>query len=442
MSRRFLRWLYPGMGVKRWLTMFVAGLFITMVGVAIAVNAKLLSSAEEALWHSYIVAPGPFPPVARGTLLALSGLLLSFYAVQRLTASVVQAVAPGTQDLGKKIYERLQLEKGPRVVVLGGGTGLSVLLRGLKHYTSNITAIVTVSDDGGSSGRLRDELGVPPPGDIRNCLVALADTEPLMERLFQHRFASGTLKGHSLGNLLIAALSEILGDFEEAVRESSKVLAIRGQVLPSSVDPILLEAEMEDGTTLEGETAIANAAARATHGRIRRVFLRPVDCRPPADALAAIAAADIVVLGPGSLFTSVIPTLLIARIAEALRETEAPVIYVLNIMTQPGETEGYSALDHLSAIEEHGSAGLLDMCLYNTSPISEARRLEYVKQQAYPVQVDAATVEALKARGVRMVGAPMLTSEGLVRHDPRRLAEALLSQMPGGTRDSVFLRDS
>ncbi len=420
------RWLYPGMGVKRWLALFLVGFLLAVVGVAVAANARLLASAEDVLWHSAMVTEGSLPPVARGIILAVAGLALAFYSVQRLTTSIVRSVAPGTQDLGKVLYEKLQLEKGPRVVVLGGGTGLSILLRGLKHYTSNITAIVTVSDDGGSSGRLRDELGVPPPGDIRNCLVALADTEPLMERLFQHRFTSGTLRGHSLGNLFIAALSELLGDFEEAVRESSKVLAIRGQVLPSSVDSVLLGAEMEDGEVVEGESTIAQTATSAAHGRIRRVFLRPSDCRPPAEALAAIASADIVVLGPGSLFTSIIPNLLVTPIAEALRQTRAPVVLVMNIMTQPGETEGFSALDHLQAVEEHGGPGLVDVCLYSNSPIPETRRLEYEKQQAFPVEVDAAAAVAFKARGVRMVEAPMMTVEGLIRHDPHRLAEALM----------------
>lgn len=436
-----LRWLYPGMGVKRWLVLFLAGFLLAVVGVAVAANARVLASAEDVLWHSAVLSEGPLPPAARGLILALVGLALAFYSVTRLTGSMIRSVAPGTQDLGKVIYEKLLLEKGPRVVVLGGGTGLSVLLRGLKHYTSNITAIVTVSDDGGSSGRLRDELGVPPPGDIRSCLVALADTEPLMESLFQHRFTSGTLEGHSLGNLFIAALSEVLGDFEEAVRESSKVLAVRGQVLPSSVDSVLLGAEMEDGAVVEGETTIAATTASARHGRIRRVFLRPSDCRPPADALSAIAAADVVVLGPGSLFTSIIPNLLVGPIAQALRQTRAPVVYVLNIMTQPGETEGFSALDHLQAIEEHGGSGLVDICLYNTSPIAEARRQEYEKQQAFPVQMDGAAMVAFKARGVNVVGAPMLTAQGLVRHDPHRLAEALVSQVPGGTRDNVLFRD-
>jgi uncharacterized cofD-like protein len=424
---RFFRWLYPGMRVKRWLALFVVGLVLTVAGFAAAADARLLAWVEEGLWRGAVLLGGPFSPVARGLALATLGLGLALYAVHRLTTSVVRSVMPGAGgDLGQMIYQKLQLGRGPRVVVLGGGTGLPILLRGLKEYTRNTVAIVTVADDGGSSGRLRDELGVPPVGDIRNCLVALADTEPLMERLFQHRFTSGTLKGHSLGNLFIAALSEVLGDFEEAVRESSKVLAVRGQVLPSSVDPVRLGAEMEDGAVVRGETAVGSG-----HGRIRRVFLEPADCRPPAEALGAIRDADLVVLGPGSLFTSVIPHLLNRPIADALRRTRAPVVCVLNLMTQPGETDGFSATDQVRAIIEHAGPGIVDIVLHNTSRIAESRRNLYEKKQAFPVTVDPS---ALRSLGVKVVGAPLLTPQGLVRHAPAKLAAALLEQIAEGRR--------
>ncbi|MDH7497650.1 MAG: YvcK family protein, partial [Syntrophomonadaceae bacterium] len=239
-------------------------------------------------------------------------------------------------------YEDLR-ERGPRLVAIGGGTGLAVLLRGLKRYTRNLTAVVTVSDDGGSSGRLRGELGVLPPGDIRNCLVAMAETETLMDRVFQHRFQAGDgLKGHSLGNLLLVAMEEITGDLVSAIKEVSKVLAVRGRVLPATLQQVVLAAELRNGVLMTGETAI-----RQAEEGIHRVFLLPPDCRPLDETLEAIAAAEAVILGPGSLYTSLIPNLLVRGVAEALRCSPAPKIYVANIMTEKGETDGHTLSDHL-----------------------------------------------------------------------------------------------
>ncbi|MHB8947287.1 MAG: gluconeogenesis factor YvcK family protein, partial [Bacillota bacterium] len=327
---RFLRWFYPGVGVKRWLILFSLGVFLIAAGLAVAVDANVLGQLEESMRNLTMAATGRFISRAvRGVFLAAIGAAMALIAVQRIVRTIILGVLPaGISSIADTIYHRRQLARGPRVVALGGGTGLSVLLRGLKEYTSNITAIVTVTDDGGSSGRLREEMGVLPPGDIRSCLVALADAEPTMQKLFQYRFKGGRLDGHSFGNLFIAAMSELTGDFEEAVRESSRVLAIRGRVLPSTTAKVVLNAEFEDGTTASGETTISRSFKP-----IKRIFLEAEEegaVRALPDAVEAIAAADLVVLGPGSLFTSVIPNLAVVDLADAIRETPAPVVYIVN----------------------------------------------------------------------------------------------------------------
>ncbi len=258
-----------------------------------------------------------------------------------------------------------RLARGPRVVAVGGGNGLAALLRGLKAHTSNLTAVVTMADDGGSSGRLRRDMGMPPPGDLRNCLVALADDESVMSQLFQYRFPDGGLQGHSFGNLFMAALAEVTGDFERAVAESTHVLKVRGRVLPSTMDDVVLHAQLEGGRQVSGESTIT-AAERLP----RRVWLTPEEPRPVPQAVAALLRADLVVLGPGSLYTSVIPNLLIPEVRRALKETRAWVVYVCNVMTQPGETDGYTAADHLEALYRHGMSGLVDVVLVNETPVT------------------------------------------------------------------------
>jgi uncharacterized cofD-like protein len=319
-----------------------------------------------------------------------------------------------------QFYRRQSLKRGPRIVAIGGGTGLPVLLRGLKQYTENLTAIVTVADDGGSSGRLRGEFGILPPGDIRNCLVALAETETLMDQLFHYRFDQGEgLAGHNLGNLLLAALADIAGDFQTAILEASKVLKVRGQVLPSTLRQVVLHAELQDGTVISGESRIPQAGAP-----IRRVFLTPGECAPVPEALEAIAAADLVLLGPGSLYTSVLPILLVGEIATALRRTSAVICYLCNIMTQPGETSGFKASDHLRAIYEHAGQGWIDYVLVNTRRITPAKQERYAQQGAVPVAVDN---QALYRMGVRLIRADLLEEGELVRHDPQKSARAIMN---------------
>ena len=332
---------------------------------------------------------------------------------------VVSAVAPGYG--GRLAHDMLQactLRRGPSIVAIGGGTGLSTLLRGLKEYTTNITAIVTVTDDGGSSGRLRTEMGILPPGDIRNCLVALADKEPLMEKLFQYRFKGNTdLNGHNFGNLLIAALTDLFGDFEVAVKESSKVLAIRGRVLPSTLSDVIIWAEMSDGSTVRGETNIASRDLP-----IKRVFIEPPSCRPLPEAIEAIRTADAIVLGPGSLYTSVIPNLLVRDLTEAIRRARAPKIYVCNVMTQKGETDNYTVCDHVSAVLEHSYPDLLDLCIVNDIPVSEHLIARYRTMSQEPVRDDS---DGLAEKGIRVIRAPVVSETHLVRHDSQKLAEVL-----------------
>lgn len=303
----------------------------------------------------------------------------------------------------------------PHVVALGGGTGLSSLLRGLKRRDLDISAIVGVADDGGSSGRLRRELGMLPPGDIRNVLVALADDESLMGRLFQYRFADGDLSGHPFGNLILAALTEVTGSFDEAVREASRVLKVNGRVIPGALEHVRLWAEREDGTEACGETLIASGV-----GACRRVWLDPEPAAHP-DALAAISDADLILLGPGSLFTSVLPHLAVGEIAEAVCGAKGLRAYVCNIMTQPGETDGMDAITHLDRVLEMAPDGV-DVVVVHAGELEPAALAQYAAQGQEPVVVDVAAIEA---RGVRVVAADIAEDAAVVRHSPEALADVL-----------------
>jgi len=319
-----------------------------------------------------------------------------------------------------RFYKRQFLKRGPHVVAIGGGTGLPVLLRGLKEFTENITAIVTVADDGGSSGRLRGEFGILPPGDIRNCLIALAEQEPLMERLFCYRFRQGEgLAGHNLGNLLITALVDIAGDFQSAVREVSKVLKVCGQVLPSTLEQVVLVAELVDGTVVKGESNISRSRSP-----IKRLRIEPDDCAAVPEALKAITSADLILLGPGSLFTSVLPNLLVRDIAAAVKASPAPKCYICNIMTQPGETTGFTASDHLRTLYEHVGEGWVNYIVVNTQEVPPEKKEKYAHDGAEPVVVDE---QALTSLGVRVIKAQLLDDSELVRHDPHKLAQVVIS---------------
>jgi len=337
-----------------------------------------------------------------------------------------------------------------RIVAIGGGTGLSTLLQGLKKYTdpradgaakvsskqspeneaarrvSDLTAVVTVSDDGGSSGRLRREFQVLPPGDIRNCLAALSEDEALMSRLFQFRFSGGRgLKGHSFGNLFLTALTSVTGDFQEAVKLSGEVLAIRGRIFPSTMSDVRLEAEMQDGRIIEGETRISR-----TRGRIARIRLAPSRCQPLPQTLEAIRQADVITVGPGSLFTSVVPNFLVEKVASALARSRAVRIYIANLMTQPGETSGFTASDHLRTIQEHCGHRLFDAVLLNSAPIPLRLQRRYLAERSRPVEID---LPQLMDMGLRVVTTNLVPADRpgdppskWVRHDPARLAKAVM----------------
>lgn len=347
--------------------------------------------------------------VLYGVLLALLGLGLGYYNTLRFFWIMVTWLSKYEK------YRNGKGGKGPKIVVVGGGTGLGTILRGLKEITPHLTAIVTVADDGGSSGRLRREFGILPPGDIRNCLVAMADIEPLMEKLFQYRFTgSSNLAGHNFGNLFLAAMTEITGDFEEAIKESSKVLAVRGRVLPATLEHVVLNAETADGRIITGESEIPKARAS-----IKKVFLEPAGCKPVHEAVVAIKEADIIILGPGSLYTSVIPNLLVKEIAGAIRESTAVKVYVCNAMTQAGETDNYSAGQHLQAIIDHAGPGLVDIALVNTETISQEILERYSEEGAKPVRVDPDIIAGL---GVTPLAMPVITKTNYIRHDASKLA--------------------
>ena len=323
----------------------------------------------------------------------------------------------------KKDFYSPHPDTGPRVVVIGGGTGLSTMLRGLKRHTSHITAIVTVADDGGGSGVLRSELGMPPPGDIRNCIQALAGAEPTMEALLSYRFTEGSLKGQSFGNLFLAALNGMSPSFDAAVAKMSEVLNITGRVLPVTNEDIHLAAEFDDGTEIFGESCICSHK-RGTERHIRRVRLIPERPRALPDCLEAIAQAEMIVLGPGSLYTSIIPNLLTDGLARAIGESDALRVYVLNVMTEDGETEGYTAADHIQAIFTHAGGHLFDYCLANSSPFPGEIEARYGLQGAEPVKIDAQAVADL---GVELICAPVAgQGSGLARHDSAALAQELM----------------
>ena len=418
-----LKWLYPGMKLKRWLLLFAAGVMLISLGIALVFNYKYLDQIEEEIFRLVYLNFGSYNYAITtfiGFMVVIIGSSCMMLATRQIIRSIIVVLMPESSDrLVDLIYEKRKLGRGSAVTVIGGGHGLSVLLRGIKASTSNVSAVVTVADDGGSSGRLREELGIIPPGDLRNCLVALADTEPLMEKLFQYRFEGKTaLAGHSFGNLFIAAMNEVTGDMETALQESSKVLAVKGRVLPASKEYIRLDAIMEDGTIVEGESQIPEA-----HKRIKRVRLFPKKVAAVPAALDAIETADVIILGPGSLYTSIMPNLLVEGVASTLKKSKAIKIYICNVMTQPGETDGYSASMHAKAILDHAGRGVIDYVLVNSTPISEEMCREL---NADPVIVDEDRINAL---GMGLVKADLMSETDAGRHDPYKLCAAVMKMI-------------
>jgi uncharacterized cofD-like protein len=420
---KLFKWLYPGLKIKRWLFLAVVGILLISIGVTVTIDFDFLRLLESGLVALIYNLTGHFPELINiiiGLIIIGIGIICVVYGISKMINSIIDALLPeNEEELVELIYQKRYLKKGPKIVVIGGGTGLPTMLRGIKEFTSNVTAVVTVADDGGSSGILRDELDVLPPGDIRNCLVSLADTEVLMESLFQYRFdSSQELDGHSFGNLFIAAMSKVTGDFEEAIKESSKVLAIKGRVLPSTLEDVVLSAEAEDGEIIKGESRIPEA-----NKQIKRVFLEPGNCSSLSEVIEAVEEADAIVLGPGSLYTSVIPNLLVAELTEAIKETDALKIYNCNIMTQPGETNGYTVGDHVQALYEHAGERIVDYVLVNNGEIPQELLVKYEEEGAKPVEIDFDRLEKL---GINVVQAPLINREDLVRHNSHKLAEIII----------------
>ncbi|MFW6034781.1 MAG: gluconeogenesis factor YvcK family protein [Halanaerobiales bacterium] len=417
------KWLYPGIGVKRWMFLIAISFILISVGIFFLIDFQLFSFIESRIVGFLVPLVGSISSSMIRTVIAAIFIITGLWGVNAAFKGAFRNFSKNKtqREIVDQLYQEKILEQGPRVVALGGGTGLSNLLRGIKKYTSNITAVVTVADDGGSSGKLRDELDMLPPGDIRNCLVALADVEPLMKDLFQYRFSSeGHLVGHSFGNLFIASLTEILGDFEEAVKESSRVLAIKGQVLPATNENIRLGALYSDKSIKIGESVIPELDKK-----IEKVFLKPSSCKPTSEALAAIQEADIIVVGPGSLYTSILPNLLVDGIGDAIDKSKAVKYYICNVMTQPGETSGYSASDHIQAIIDHIDKNIFDRIIVNKEQGSKKLAKKYEEEGAYPVETDYKELNKLE---IEIMEGNLLTHEDYIRHDPEELARLIFKK--------------
>jgi len=414
-----LKWLTPGIGVKRWLLLLACGITLLSLGFSFLLRELYpLPSIFYYLTFQFI------PRDMRAGLFGLAGVAAVAFALIRLNWALLEPfVEPDPETVVNAVYRYRQRERGPKIVAIGGGHGLSTLLRGLKTHTANITSIVTVADDGGSSGRLRRELGVPPPGDFRNCIAALADDEALTTQLFQYRFGNGSgLNGHSFGNLFITAMAEVTGSFERAILESGRVLAVRGRVLPSTLQDVTLMADLRadpagrGGVTppvrMAGESSITEAG-RA----IERVYLEPNAVPAYPDAVRALLEADLIVAGPGSLYTSVLPNLLVPDVARAVAASRALKVYVCNVATQRGETDGYSVGDHVAALEAHVGQGLFPVVLANGNLDVDLDA---------PPGVRLVPVDFPPDARYRVITADLVDPAHPWRHDSHKLAQALL----------------
>src|SRR2546422_3793616 len=360
-TTRWLRWLTPGLEIKRWLLLLMLAELVLVLGLAYILKAFYETATLPGQF--YYITLQFLPHWLRAIIFGTLGVGLLIYSYVKLTQSVLGPFLPGnsTASVVDVIHAFRLKGRGPRIVAIGGGTGLSALLRGLKTYTSNLSAIVTVADDGGSSGRLRDEYRILPPGDFRQCLIALADAEPLMKQLFDHRFKEGSLNGHAFGNLFIMAMADVTGNFEQALRESGKVLAVKGTIVPSTLQDVTLVASINGGN-VEGESKIPKQ-----NGPISHVFLKPDGVQVNPEAAQAILSAELIIVGPGSLYTSILPNLLVEGMVEAIKASPALKLYICNLAAQPGETDGYAVQDYLRVIQDHVGADLFDFVLVNTN---------------------------------------------------------------------------
>lgn len=429
-------WLVPGLKVKRWFALTIVASVLAAIGVTFLFKLEPLYYIVQ--WSKDLFHLIPPEPV--GAIFIVVGMILFIFGWKQSNFSLMDAndtdLMRKKDSMGEVLYRKMKLDHGPRVVAIGGGTGLSTLLKGLKKITNNVTAIVTVGDDGGSSGRLREQMGVLPPGDIRNCIAGLADDDDIVTKLFQYRFKTGDgLEGHSFGNLFITAMTAICGDMVSAIRESSKVLLIRGRVLPATIDDMKLYAKMEDDSIVKGESNIPEA-----HKKIMQLCCEPSDCRPAPDVIEAINSAELIIMGPGSLYTSVISNFLVKDITRAIWKSKAKKIYVCNAMTQPGETDNYSVSDHVKTILDHVNLADIDkkgkkfidaVLVNNSMPKNLANKYELAG--SLPVDIDAGE---LKRMGVEVVSHNLLqdNEEGLIRHNCTKVAKAIYTWYKRKTR--------
>ena len=415
-SINVVRWFMPGLGVKRWLLVAAFGAVLLVNGISRWFTDEGTHFRINELVDNIV---GDVIPADKISFLFMTlGVVLVALGIWRWLNSIVTAVQPyGTDRMIDALLET-RLKRGYKIVTIGGGTGLSTLLRGLKRYTANLSAVVTVSDDGGSSGRLQKELGVLPPGDIRNCLVALADDEALVTDLFRYRFREGEgLTGHSFGNLFLAAMTGITGNFDEAIKVSSRVLNIKGRVLPATLGVARLCATLVDGTIIEGESNISRATKP-----IKDVFFDPPYAAPLDEVIEAIRDADAIVLGPGSLYTSIMPNLLVDRVAREVEASSAIKIYVCNVMTQPGETDAFTASAHVKTLLDQARAHVCDIVVVNDQLPSKLRSI-YAEEGQLPVFVDESELAKL---GVKVVRAQVISETENVRHDSEKLARVIM----------------
>jgi len=414
-TTRWLRWLTPGLEIKRWLLLLMLAELVLVLGFAYFLKA----------FYETATLPGEFywitlqfwPHWARAMVFGTLGVALLIFSYVKLTQSVLGPFLPGNSSANVvDVIHAFRLKgRGPRIVAIGGGTGLSALLRGLKTYTTNLSAIVTVADDGGSSGRLRDEYRILPPGDFRQCLIALADAEPLMKQLFDHRFKEGSLDGHSFGNLFIMAMADVTGNFEHALRESGKVLAVKGTILPSTLQDVTLVASI-NGHSVEGESKIPKQNAP-----ISQVFLKPDGAQVNPEASQAILNAELIIVGPGSLYTSILPNLLVEGMVEAIKASPALKVLICNLASQKGETDGYAVEDYLRVIQEHVGANIFDFVLVN----SNYSHLPTGGQS----QVIFKTEDATKHPLVRFIAADVVNVRVPSHHDPDKLARVIMRKV-------------
>jgi uncharacterized cofD-like protein len=412
-DQSFIKWFYFGMHIKRWLLLLMFGVVIMGLGFGYFLREVYVSYTFPG-WVYYVTLQF-FPRWLRGALFVSASVGLISFSVWKLNLSLLSAfIRPErNESIVDIIYNHRYLRRGPKIVAIGGGTGLSTLLRGLKEYTGNITAIVSIADDGGSSGRLQRELGVLPPGDIRKNIAALADAEPLMSKLFEYRFAEGDgLEGHSFGNLFIVAMTDVAGNFEEAVRETSRVLAVRGQILPATLAALTICARTDDGQVVRGESSITE------HGHVKEIFLDPPAIQANPDAIRAILGADLIVCGPGSLMTSVLPNMLVEGIRRAMEVSPALKVYVCNVATQHGETDEFKVSDHFNTLRSHlKGVNVFDFVLANSN--TDARLPE--EWHSEPVQIDSTSLD-----GARVARADVVAPENRYHHDSKKLADALI----------------